>query len=575
MSELLDLSPGAIFANQFKVVRPLARGGMGAVYVVEQLGTARERALKLMHPQIASDDKAIERFEREAQVASKIESDHVVEVIGAGVDVETATPWLCMELLKGETLADRCEKAGRLSREDALEVIKQLGHALSAAHRAGIVHRDLKPENIFLATPRREGVPFTLKVLDFGVAALVADAQGAKTTQGVGSPMWMAPEQTNVGRVTTATDVWALGLIAFYLITGKAYWKAPSIEGSSLTALLVEMMVEEMPPASVRARELLASGLVPDGFDAWFAQAVERDPNKRFRDATAAIPPLVAILEGAPARSPVAGPSAFEATAAIDAAALPATRPAAELPTPVTPAALVSAPPRGSRAGVVMVGAFVLVAALGGGIALVMSGGETPPTAIAATTPATAVATAADTPAADDESDEAAGDEAARDEGDEGDEAAGDEGGEGDEAARDEAARDDSEDDDSEDDEATETETDDSEDDETTETTEPAPTPATTRPRPRPRAAATSPAARAARSMLLDACWRDTFEGEPPPPPERWSFDFALGPSGAATNVIIRGPTNGPYSSFRRCIVGRVGQYRPADGTTHVELTLP
>jgi len=263
MSGVVDLSPGAIFAEQFKVVRPLARGGMGAVYVVEQLGTARERALKLMHPQIASDEKSIERFQREAQVASKIDSDHVVEVIAAGVERASSTPWLCMELLKGETLDDRVQRTGRLSREDAIEVVKQLGHALSAAHRAGIVHRDLKPENIFLAAPRREGVPFTLKVLDFGVAALVADAQGAKTTQGVGSPMWMAPEQTNVGRVTTATDVWALGLIAFYLLTGKAFWKSPTIEGSSLTALLVEMMVEEMPPATKRAEELLAGGLVP------------------------------------------------------------------------------------------------------------------------------------------------------------------------------------------------------------------------------------------------------------------------------------------------------------------------
>src|SRR5690606_34543681 len=127
--------------------------------------------------------RARERFEREARVGSVIESDHVVEVIAAGIEPVSGTPWLCMELLKGETVAERRER-GALGSAEAIEVLKQLGHALSAAHRAGIVHRDLKPENLFLAVSRREGVPFTLKVLDFGVAALVKEQQAGKTTQG-------------------------------------------------------------------------------------------------------------------------------------------------------------------------------------------------------------------------------------------------------------------------------------------------------------------------------------------------------------------------------------------------------
>ena len=102
---MIDLSPGSIFAGQFRIVRPLAKGGMGAVYVVEQAGTGRERALKLMHPILIADEKSVERFEREARVGSLIDSDHVVEVVAAGVDPKGPTPWLCMELLKGETLA--------------------------------------------------------------------------------------------------------------------------------------------------------------------------------------------------------------------------------------------------------------------------------------------------------------------------------------------------------------------------------------------------------------------------------------------------------------------------------------
>ena len=314
---VLDLSPGSVFADQFEVVRPLAKGGMGAVYVVKQLGTGRERALKLMHPMLVSDERSLERFEREAKVGSVIESDHVVEVIAAGVERASGTPWLCMELLRGETLADRIERQGALGRGEAIEALAQLSHALSAAHAAGIVHRDLKPENVFLAVPRREGIAFTLKVLDFGVAALVKEAAGAKTTQGVGSPMWMAPEQTDAGKVTRATDVWAIGLIAYYLLTGRIYWRSPSREGASLTALLVEIMVEPLSPPSERATEGSVADRLPPGFDAWFAHCVHRDPTQRFQDVAVAIGELIAMLRGEPARTstPRAVPQAFEATA--------------------------------------------------------------------------------------------------------------------------------------------------------------------------------------------------------------------------------------------------------------------
>jgi serine/threonine protein kinase len=323
VSSVLDLSEGAIFAQQFKVVRPLAKGGMGAVYVVEQLGTKRERALKLMHPMLVSDERSRERFEREAQVASRIESDHVVEVIAAGVEPHTHTPWLCMELLKGEELGARMTR-GPLRADEVLEVARQLGHALGAAHKAGIVHRDLKPENLFLATPRREGIPFTLKVLDFGVAALVHEASGKSTaTQGVGSPLWMAPEQTNIGNVRPATDVWAVGLLAYHFLTGTFYWKAASTEGSTLTALLVEVMVEPLVPASVRAAEQGRGAMIPRGFDAWFSRCVDRNPDHRFPEAGAAIAELVAVLTGnTPSLAPGTQPQAFAATMAVSTSPL-------------------------------------------------------------------------------------------------------------------------------------------------------------------------------------------------------------------------------------------------------------
>ncbi len=313
----LDLDSGAIFAGDFRVVRRLAEGGMGAVFVVEQLSTGRQRALKVMHPLLIGDDKSVERFTLEARVGSRIESDHVVEVIGAGVE-QRGYPWLAMELLAGETLRERVDRGGPLSVADAREALAQLGHALSRAHAAGLVHRDLKPENIFLAKPRRDGVPFTLKVLDFGIAKLVQETIGKSTsgTQSIGSPLWMAPEQANAQAVSAATDVWALGLVTFYALTGRSYWKAAGRDGGNMTNLLVELLMDPLEAASVRAAMVGAEAALPAGFDRWFASCVARDPDERFRDAGEATRAFVELLDvglGATIAAPTPAPSSASA----------------------------------------------------------------------------------------------------------------------------------------------------------------------------------------------------------------------------------------------------------------------
>src|SRR5580700_7063069 len=141
---IVQLAPGDVFANDFRVVKPLSEGGMGAVYVVEQLSTGKRRALKLMLPNLVADVKLRQRFEQEARVGSRIESEHVIEVVGAGVDAPTGTPWLAMELLQGEDLGDLVRRAGALPAGEVRSILEQLCHAIAAAHDAGIVHRDLK-----------------------------------------------------------------------------------------------------------------------------------------------------------------------------------------------------------------------------------------------------------------------------------------------------------------------------------------------------------------------------------------------------------------------------------------------
>ena len=293
---LLLLTKGAIFAGDYEILGLLAEGGMGAVYVARQLSTGKDRALKIIHPQYLADDRTRDRFAREARAASHVDSEHVIEVVSAGIDAPTGMPWLAMELLRGEDLDSFSARIGPIPANQVLEIFRQLCHGLAAAHVTGLVHRDLKPENVFLATARRVGVPFTVKILDFGIAKIVHETK-RDVTDAVGTPTWMAPEQTEAGKaITPATDVWALGLIAFRLLAGVPYWHSANAVDVSAMAILREVVFDPMEPASTRARALGSPVTLPPGFDAWFAKCVVRDPSARFPEATAALAGLERVF---------------------------------------------------------------------------------------------------------------------------------------------------------------------------------------------------------------------------------------------------------------------------------------
>jgi protein-disulfide isomerase len=318
-TDLAAPGPGTEFGGDFIIDRPLSRGGMGAVYVATQRSTGRRRALKLMHPALAADEKARDRFVREARIGALIPSDHVVEVIAAGVDTPTRTPWLAMELLEGEDLATRATLAPVSPAELGL-VLKQVCHALAAAHAAGIVHRDLKPENIFLCRSRSVNGEVAVKVLDFGIAKMAAESHGPSTGF-IGTPAYMAPEQSDGGAITPAADVWALGLMTFALLTGKSYWRAANTAVSSPMQVVTEIATGKLEPASVRAQELGVADRLPPGFDAWFARAVARAPADRFPNAAeawSALAPLLGQSDGAALgfADTLRAPGAASATAA-------------------------------------------------------------------------------------------------------------------------------------------------------------------------------------------------------------------------------------------------------------------
>ncbi|MFI5301657.1 MAG: serine/threonine-protein kinase, partial [Polyangiales bacterium] len=159
---------GDVFAERYHVVRPIKAGGMGAVFEVQHVRTHRAHALKVMHPDVVARRGARERFEQEAYVGTRIDSPNVVVVNDAGVDAASGLPFLVMELLVGEELADVIERDKRIAPKRTIKILRAVAHALDNAHKAGIIHRDLKPENIFILAEPQAGVE--VKVLDFGIA---------------------------------------------------------------------------------------------------------------------------------------------------------------------------------------------------------------------------------------------------------------------------------------------------------------------------------------------------------------------------------------------------------------------
>jgi phosphate transport system substrate-binding protein len=295
MTEVRTLSAGTIVGGAYRVVRPVAEGGMGIIYEVEQIATGAPRALKVMHGQFATDEKLRARFVLEARLAASIASDHIAQVMDAGQDPATGALYIVMELLDGTTLSRELRRTGPFPWSPAVAVLGQIGHALGAAHAAGIVHRDLKPANVFLSRSRQMGLPFMVKLLDFGIAKAVADAS-EQTAAILGTPAWMAPEQTTMDvPIGPQADVWSFGLMAFALLTGRHYFSSANAPSAPTAAIMREVVLDPLLPASDRARQLGVGDRLPAGFDDWFGRCVHRSPERRFPEGTSAFEALARL----------------------------------------------------------------------------------------------------------------------------------------------------------------------------------------------------------------------------------------------------------------------------------------
>jgi eukaryotic-like serine/threonine-protein kinase len=301
------LEPNQIFAGRYRVLRTLAQGGMGIVFEAEHTGTEQRVALKVLYPHIMRVASVREKFELEAKVAARVKNEHIVHVLDAGFDDATRSPYLVMELLNGTTLSARVTAEGRIGSQETVTLLRQVARGLDAAHAfrdnsgqpTPIVHRDLKPDNLILHQ-RADGSPL-VKILDFGIAKVLSETRNV-SHEVRGTPIFMAYEQVAAARLSPQTDIWALGLIAYYVLTGKPYWKTAEDPNASLPTLFAEIAHWPMAPASVRMKEQGLAWALPAAFDAWLAQCLDRVAERRFGSAGAAIDALELALRGVHSR---------------------------------------------------------------------------------------------------------------------------------------------------------------------------------------------------------------------------------------------------------------------------------
>lgn len=260
--------------GKYRITRRLGAGGMGVVYAATHIELQETVAIKMLTPNLITQEEVVGRFMREARAAAKIKSDHAVRVIDVG-KLPDGVPYMVMEFLEGEDLEHVIGARGALPLSDAIGYIAESAQALGEAHRLGIVHRDIKPANLFLA--KKSNGSRIVKVLDFGISKVTNDAMlngsGATRTEAVmGTPMYMSPEQLRSSRdVDARADVWSLGVVFYELLTGGY-----PFEGESLPVLYSAILGLPYKPIRERRPDL------PPGIEAILAKCLDKDREKRF-----------------------------------------------------------------------------------------------------------------------------------------------------------------------------------------------------------------------------------------------------------------------------------------------------
>lgn len=269
-----EVLPGQILAGKFRIEQVLGRGGMGVVVAATHIQLEERVAIKFLLPEALKNAEAVRRFEREARAAVKIKSEHVARVTDVG-QLETGSPYMVMEYLSGMDLGQYLERHGALTVTESADYLLQACDAIAEAHSMGIVHRDLKPANLFRIV-RSDGTP-SIKVLDFGISKVAADNSMTMTSSMMGSPYYMSPEQmTSSKTVDHRTDIWALGVILYELLTGKVPYG-----GDTVPEVCAQVLTNPPPnPAELNSD-------VPPELTAVIARCLSKQREGRFDDVAA------------------------------------------------------------------------------------------------------------------------------------------------------------------------------------------------------------------------------------------------------------------------------------------------
>ena len=357
-----------LLADRYELAEPLGSGGMARVHAAVDHRLGRRVAVKLIREDLLGDAQARARLLREAHNAGAFHHPNSVAVFDVGTD--RGTPFIVMELVEGETLADRLKRRGRLDAQETSAIGLATLDALAAAHARGLVHRDVKPANVLL--PRTGGV----KLADFGIAKEMAASASTitSTNQILGTPTYLAPEQASGESATPASDVYAVGVLLYECLAGR-----PPFTGDHAMAVALAHQRDPVPPL------LRVAPSVPASLAAMVEHALAKTPQRRYPDAAAARDALAwAVEEPAGTATTRVLPAAGEPTQQLDepiaddaaSQETVASRPAASAPGPATRAraaaptrAMGSAAPRRRRRWPLLLVALVL-AGLAGWLAL-------------------------------------------------------------------------------------------------------------------------------------------------------------------------------------------------------------
>jgi serine/threonine-protein kinase len=295
----LDSMVGRALNKRYRVERKIGEGGFGAVFEGKQLATGRPVALKILHPHSVADSTVVARFRREAEACSQLRNPHTVTIYDFD-QTEDGTLYLAMELVRGESLQEIQHRDGVIEPTRALCILDQVAEALGEAHDKGIVHRDMKPENIMV---ERHGEADFVKVLDFGIAKILS-GDGSKIIpaltaigQTVGTLEFMSPEQLRGKALDGRSDIYALGMVAYEMLTGQLPFK-----GAKSTTEVIQFHLQETPPAPSSLRPDLA---IPAAVDEVVLKMVAKTRDARHENAAALrqhIADALVTLDSAPVR---------------------------------------------------------------------------------------------------------------------------------------------------------------------------------------------------------------------------------------------------------------------------------